>query len=227
MELDWEECRIAALRLSSVLLQNIQQTQGRGSTVGNVSMTVPTTRAPDLDQLHHVACQKILDFLSTDQFDAGLELRVMALETTINIRTPKNLTSMVAEHNIVADFRQAKQNQYQREIGEMQQQLTKAKQKNLAKPTNALKDEIRVLTMQLKMGHRKNTATIPVTLMPQIWESLIHDTILAAEKTVSVGALYVREQETPITTQQTISRDAILAHRQTSVPVMKRKSRDL
>lgn len=226
MELDWEECRAAALRLSSVLLQNIQQTQGRGSTVGNISLTVPTTRAQDLDQIHYIGCQKILDFLSTDQFDAGLELRVMALETTINNRTPKNLTPMVAEHNIVADFRQAKQNQYQREIGEMQQQLTKAKQKTLAKPTNALKDEIRVLTMQLKMGHRKNTATIPVTLMPQIWESLIHDTILAAEKTVSVGALYVREHETPITTQQTISRDTILAHRQTSFPVMQRKSRN-
>lgn len=213
MQIDWDESRLAALNMSSILLQNIQQTQGRSSTVGNLSLTIPTTRAEDLDRLHHAASQKILDFLTTDQFDGDLTLRMVALQTAIDHRTAVNLTHMLANHSFVSDFRAQQQKAYRQIITDKQKELDALKQKNANKPNNHLKDNIRVLTLSLTRVHKNNTVTVPYAIVTQVWEDLLNDTMAAAEKSVNIGAMYVRPHEDPIKNTISISTEDILQHR--------------
>lgn len=214
MQIDWDESRLAALNLSLVLLQNIQQTQGRSSTVGNLGLTIPTTRAEDLDRIHHAAAQKILDFLTTDQFDGDFSLRMVALQTAINHRTAVNLSHMLANHSFVSDFRTQQQKAYRQTITDKQKELEILKQKNTNKPNNHLKDSIRVLTLSLTRVHKTNTVTVPYAIVTQVWDDLLNDTIMAAEKSVNIGAMYIRPNEEPLNTTLCISAEDVLQHRE-------------
>ncbi len=214
MQIDWDESRLAALNMSSVLLQNIQQTQGRSLTVGNLSLTIPTTRAEDLDRIHHDVSQKILDFLTTDQFDGDLSLRMVALQTAINHRTAVNLTDMLVNHSFVSDFRTQQQSAYRQIITDKKKELELLKQKNASKPNNHLKDSIRVLTLSLTRVHKTNTATIPYAIVTQVWDDLLKDTIAAAEKSANIGAMYIRSSDEPIKKTISISGEDILQHRE-------------
>lgn len=213
MEIDWDDSRLAALNMSSSLLQNIQQTQGRSCTVGNLSLSIPTTRAEDLDRLHHSACQKMLDFLTTDQFDGDLSLRLVALQTAINHRTAVNLTHMLANHSFVSDFRSQQQKAYRQIITDKQKELDALKQKNTNKPNNHLKDNIRTLTLSLTRAHKINNVTVPYEIVIQVWDDLLNDTLAAAEKNVNIGAMYVRPDQDPIKNTISMSREDILQHR--------------
>ena len=212
--LDWDESRLTALRLSGVLLDNIQQTQGRSTTVGNISLVAPTTRTVDLDEVHYTAAQKMLDFLTSDQFDGGPHLRAAALEAAVKTRTTPNLVQILANHSFTAKFHTEKQATYHHDISRIEKEIEILKSRQERKPSAPTKDTLRIWQVQLESVRKKNMFTIPYALVPQVWADVINDTIAKAEKALSIGAAYVRNPDDAIKTQEGLSRNDILQHRQ-------------
>lgn len=210
---DWDESRLVALRLSNVLVDNIQQTQGRSSTVGNISLVVPNIPTTDLDQVHYTAAQKMLDFLTSDQFDGGTPLRVAALEAAVKTRTAPNLLHILVNHSFTTEFRTKKQTAYHHEISSMEKKIETLKFQQERKPSAHTKDSIRLLRMQLENARKKNFTTLPSAIVPQVWDDVINDTIASAEKTLSIGASYGRNPNEVIKTQGALSRSDIMSHR--------------
>ena len=211
---DWDESRLTALRLSNILVDNIQQTQGRSSTVGNISLVVPNIHAVDLDLLHHTAAQKMLDFLTSDQFDGGTQLRIAALEAAVKTRTAPNLLHMLVNHSFTAEFRTKKQTAYHNEISSMEKKIESLKSQQERKPSPHTKDAVRLLRVQLDNARKKNFTTVPSAIVPQVWGDVISDTITTAEKALSVGAAYVRNPNEAIKSQGTLSPSDIVSHRE-------------
>lgn len=211
--LDWDESRLTALRISGVLLDNIQQTQGRSTTVGNISLVAPNTRTVDLDDVHYTAAQKMLDFLTSDQFDGGPHLRVAALEAAVKTRTTPNLVQILANHSFTAKFRTEKQAIYHHDISCIEKEIEVLKSRQERKPSAPTKDTLRIWRGQLESVRKKNMFTIPYALVPQVWADVINDTIATAEKALNIGAAYVRNPNDAIKSQEGLSRNDILHHR--------------
>lgn len=214
--LDWEQSRLIAIEMSANLINSCAQTDKSISAIGVTELIFPIMTIETLDYLHHFAAQKMLDFLTTDQIDGGTDLRAVALSTVVGRRTPQHLTTMAAHHSCVSDFRSQKEAAHQKDVATIKKDLEALRKKFAQHKDPDLKADIRLLNMKLMAAQQPKRSIIPASALKTAWEDMICDTIAAAEKSLSVGALYVRNPNQEITTQVPLALEDVVQQRPTA-----------
>lgn len=210
--IDWDESRLIALRLSSQTIQEFNNTRGRTVTMGSVSMSLPTTPASDLDSLQLILAQRMLDFLTSDQFDGSLPLRAQALEAAVTHRHARNLLDAVAEDPHVQSFARTYAPQPPVTGGNGGKSAQKSSRE--AQMNNRLARQLEVLRRNKPFG-------LPVKNLLKVWHSVIDEILHRAENLVNIGASYTKPAHVPTTTQSQLTTQDLRAHKQSVPPKFK------
>jgi len=209
--IDWDESRLIALRLSSQTTQEFNNTRGRTVTMNGVSMSLPTTPASDLDSLQLILAQKMLDFLTSDQFDGSLLLRAQALEAAVTHRHARNLLDAVAEDPQVQSFAQTYAPQPPSTGGKAQKSAQKSSRE----------DQMNNRLARMEVLRRNKPFGLPVKNLLKVWHGVIDEILHRAENLVNIGASYTKPAHEPTTTQSQLTLQDLRAHQQSGSPKLK------